>query len=338
MRIYSAEYNQILKVWVYMSDITRREDIIFRAYKDDLLSLIKEAEINVDFNINLEATAMLFTVGDFIMSAFDSTTADRQIFLEKVENYSSNDNFLSKELDERRNFYSRIIRGTLDVRAECLVLVDKTKVLDNHLLCCAVVFCDILINPLCFNDYEHAPLSNMDFMDELTFSQKISFSIIGLLSKYIAEMTEYCESFELLASPTEHSHSTAQTANKAAEQTQTVEQSSPPKEKNKRSIKEKFQNTVTAIGVYVFYAVSFVIAFLPIYAIGFHSFLPRLTAYIAMVAYPPASVIFWIWGLINTINTFQDGFSIFYYIVFAVFFIPYFLAVIARFFKKQNKY
>ena len=50
---------------------------------------------------------------------------------------------------------------------------------------------------------------------------------------------------------------------------------------------------------------------------------------------PPASVVFWIWGLVCAINGVQDVFAIVYYVAFVVMWLPFFISTIAAFFKRD---
>lgn len=97
---------------------------------------------------------------------------------------------------------------------------------------------------------------------------------------------------------------------------------------------KKFFESLGGLGVVLYYILSLVIAVLPFVMIDVNFWLDLLFIAINMI-FPPASVVFWVWGLVCAINGVQDIFAIIYYVVFAVVWLPFFISTIAAFFKRD---
>lgn len=99
--------------------------------------------------------------------------------------------------------------------------------------------------------------------------------------------------------------------------------------------KEKKQGKAL-VGYIAILIIGALINLIPIYAIGIHNTMQNVIMYIIMGAYPPSTIIFWVWGLIKVIGSWQDSFSIFYYISFVVLFIPSYIGVLEKYFIKKR--
>lgn len=100
------------------------------------------------------------------------------------------------------------------------------------------------------------------------------------------------------------------------------------------STKEKLFSALGVVGVVLYYALRILIAVLPFVMIGGNFFLTVLLIAINNFV-PLASVVFWIWGLVCAIKGVQDVWSVIYYIVFAVIWLPFFISTVLEFFKKR---
>ena len=98
-------------------------------------------------------------------------------------------------------------------------------------------------------------------------------------------------------------------------------------------MKEKLLDALGTLGGILYFVISAFVYVLPIAMIG-KPFLLNLIFFGVMQFFPPASIIFWVWGLICAIGGPQDFFAIIYYILFVVMFLPFFLNIISAFFKK----
>ena len=100
------------------------------------------------------------------------------------------------------------------------------------------------------------------------------------------------------------------------------------------SFKEKLLSHLGFFGIILYYILCSVIYVLPMVMIG-TSFWLDLLFFGIMQLFPPSSIIFWIWGLICTINGPQDWLAIIYYIVFAVGWLPFFISVVKNLFSRN---
>lgn len=94
-------------------------------------------------------------------------------------------------------------------------------------------------------------------------------------------------------------------------------------------MKEKLLTSLGIFGGILWFAVSGLIYFLPFVMIRASSWLNLLLVGIVYFA-PSTSVIFWIWGLVCAIQGRQDVWTIIYYVLFAVLFLPYYIGVIGE--------
>ncbi len=93
-------------------------------------------------------------------------------------------------------------------------------------------------------------------------------------------------------------------------------------------MKNKLIDMLGGIGVVVYFLVSILISILPFLMIDASPFLTFV--FIAIVFFiRPTSIIFWVWGLVCAIQGPQNALTIIYYILFAVFFLPFFFSVIS---------
>ena len=94
-------------------------------------------------------------------------------------------------------------------------------------------------------------------------------------------------------------------------------------------MKDKLLSALGTFGVILWYIISAIIYILPLVMIG-KSFLMNLLFLAVMYFFPLSSVVFWVWGLVCTINGPQDVFAIIYYVVFAVMYLPFVLSFLPK--------
>lgn len=92
-------------------------------------------------------------------------------------------------------------------------------------------------------------------------------------------------------------------------------------------MKEKLSTTLGCLGAIIWFFVTGLVAYLPFAMIN-ASFWLNLLLFTIAFFYRPSMVIFWIWGLVCAIQGTQDVWSIIYYILFAVLFLPYYISVV----------
>lgn len=79
------------------------------------------------------------------------------------------------------------------------------------------------------------------------------------------------------------------------------------------------------VGYILYFLISGFFLFFPLFYINIQ-YIWGILSGVLMVFFPPSSIVFWIWGLIETINGFTTGLgAILYYIFFAIGWIPYFV-------------
>lgn len=100
-------------------------------------------------------------------------------------------------------------------------------------------------------------------------------------------------------------------------------------------MKYKLMNALGVVGVILWYAVTAIIYFLPFLMIG-ASFWINLLFFGIVQIFPPASVIFWIWGLVCAINGEQDIWAIIYYVLFVIMFLPFFFSTVLDIFQRKK--
>lgn len=92
------------------------------------------------------------------------------------------------------------------------------------------------------------------------------------------------------------------------------------------TVKEKLINALGVFGVILYYLFAAFIYVIPFVMIGI-SFWWGLLFFFILEIFPVASIVFWVWGLVCAINGVQDAWAIIYYILFAVMFLPFFVAL-----------
>jgi len=100
------------------------------------------------------------------------------------------------------------------------------------------------------------------------------------------------------------------------------------------NIKEKLQSSFGAIGSILYFIVILFVSILPIIMIN-TSFWLDILFFFLMDILPVSSIVFWVWGLVKTIQGPQDWLAIVYYISFAVLFLPFIITTIVGFFSKD---
>lgn len=87
-------------------------------------------------------------------------------------------------------------------------------------------------------------------------------------------------------------------------------------------LKEKFVNCLGTFGMILYYFITlFSTAMFPLAIIELNFFVTFIFIALSMF-FPPSAIVFWIWGLVATINGPQDAIAIIYYVVFAVVIVP----------------
>lgn len=100
-------------------------------------------------------------------------------------------------------------------------------------------------------------------------------------------------------------------------------------------MKDKLTNALGAFGMVLYYLFSLLVTVLPFVMIGASFWLNFLFFTICQL-FPPATVVFWIWGLVCAIKGVQDIWAIIYYVLFVIMFVPFFVSIIADLFRSRN--
>lgn len=98
-------------------------------------------------------------------------------------------------------------------------------------------------------------------------------------------------------------------------------------------MKERLINSFGILGGIFFYSLSAFVFVFPLVMIN-ASFWLNLLLLSIMFFFRPSSLIFWVWGLICAFKGPQDAWAIIYYILFALFFIPFFFDILRSFSRK----
>lgn len=98
-------------------------------------------------------------------------------------------------------------------------------------------------------------------------------------------------------------------------------------EYKKITFKEKIFNALGTFGIIVYYGWSVLVSVLPFVMIDFNFWLTALFIGIELF-FPPATIVFWIWGLIAAFSGVQDIWAIIYYILSIILFLPFFINII----------
>lgn len=99
-------------------------------------------------------------------------------------------------------------------------------------------------------------------------------------------------------------------------------------------MKDKLFSTLGTVGVGLWYFISIFIYVLPITMLG-KPFLLDMVFFGIMYWFPPSSIIFWVWGLVEAIKGPQDIVAIIFYIAFAIMYLPFIVSTLLSFFRKR---
>lgn len=167
---------------------------------------------HVENNLDIDLLAMLFAVSDFTAISFNR----RDIIINDLIPYifetlprgyawwfNLSFSLTNEKFDERVDFYGKIIRKSIKLRAESLTVEDSNKLLENPLARCVIAFCDMLKNPKCINDYKNAPIALLGFSEDFFFTSEVTYPIIEIVMNYIMNIIDYCKAhpFEPTNSP-----------------------------------------------------------------------------------------------------------------------------------------
>lgn len=100
-------------------------------------------------------------------------------------------------------------------------------------------------------------------------------------------------------------------------------------------MKEKLSSALGLVGIILYYIISLLIAFFPIFIISKSFWISFIFFWIIQI-FPLSSVFFWIWGLVITLNGPQDIIATIYYVLFAIMFIPFFISIICDLLKSGS--
>ena len=98
-------------------------------------------------------------------------------------------------------------------------------------------------------------------------------------------------------------------------------------------MKEKLIDALGSLGYVLYFLLAQFVYVLPMVMIGKPFFLNVIFFFIMQV-FPPASAVFWVWGLICAIQGVQDVFAIIFYIAFGIIFLPFFVSTVLSVFRK----
>lgn len=201
--------------------------------------------------------------------------------------------------------------------------------------------------------YEHAlELSEKEFMNEIMESlcQFVERDLVGEPESEVVVIGDFVQHFMLYSNL---SSNVAKTLNILNQELQSVkyalnsqkrqeEKTKANRKEEKRSkqsdkkfnLKDNFFSALGTFGAILYFILSLVISALPFMMIG-GNFFVRLLLITIETFFPPISIVFWIWGLICAIQGVQDIWAIIYYIAFAVLWLPFYISIIASFFKRK---
>ena len=98
-------------------------------------------------------------------------------------------------------------------------------------------------------------------------------------------------------------------------------------------MKEKLQSALGVFGTVLYFALLLLLAVYPFVFIDVHWLLMGLFIMIS-ASFPPAGLVFWIWGLINVIGGPQTFWVILYYVLFAIAMLPTVISFTVSLFKR----
>lgn len=161
---------------------------------------------HIENNLDIDLIAMLFTISDFTANSFDR----RDIIINDLMPYifetlprgfawwfDLNLSLTPEKFDERADFYGKIIRKSVKLRAESITVDVSNELLENPLARCVIAFCDMLKNPKCINDYNNNPVALLGFSDDFLFTSEVTYPIIEIVMKYIKKIIDYCKTDSL---------------------------------------------------------------------------------------------------------------------------------------------
>lgn len=97
-------------------------------------------------------------------------------------------------------------------------------------------------------------------------------------------------------------------------------------------MKQKLIIALGSLGFILYFLISTFVYVLPLLVLDLSFWLFLLFLFV-MQFIPISSVVFWIWGLITTIQGQQDAWAIIYYALFAILFLPFFVSTITDIFR-----
>lgn len=100
-------------------------------------------------------------------------------------------------------------------------------------------------------------------------------------------------------------------------------------------MKEKLMNAFGSVGMVIWFLGSTLVYILPFVMIG-ASFWLNLVFFGIVSIFPPASIVFWVWGLVCAIKGVQDVWAIIYYVLFAIMFLPFFISTVLDIFQRKK--
>ncbi len=161
---------------------------------------------HIENNLDIDLSAMLFAVSDFTANSFNR----RDIIINDLIPYifetlprgnawwfNLNLSLTPEKFDERVDFYGKIIRKSIKLRAESITVDVSNELLENPLARCVIAFCDMLKNPKCINDYNNAPVALLGFSDDFLFTSEVTYPIIEFVMTYIKKIIDYCKTDSL---------------------------------------------------------------------------------------------------------------------------------------------
>lgn len=115
--------------------------------------ILREADDFCTSEDEYDLYAIAYVVSDFAVAVagkYREKTSDiiLDFLLDELENRYPEKSLI--EFRDRIDFYSSVIRG-IPLHAHCLPGVDLSDA--NPITCCAIAFCDCLVNPMYIDDY-----------------------------------------------------------------------------------------------------------------------------------------------------------------------------------------
>ena len=92
-------------------------------------------------------------------------------------------------------------------------------------------------------------------------------------------------------------------------------------------MKDKLVGSLGCLGYAIHYSICLALFYLPLEYIGTPFWLNIILVFV-MLYFNLASIGVWIWGLVVTIQGVQDLRAIFYYVIFAIGFLPFIISIV----------